>query len=70
MVEAYRKAREHLLGLLRAKPDEFFETRVPTSEYGDFLQSGAELCFYLAQHDYYHNGQIQMLEMALRPAVG
>lgn len=66
MIDAYRGTRDHLLGLLREKPDEFFETRPETCEYGDFLQSGAELCFYMAEHDYYHNGQIQMLEMALQ----
>lgn len=68
MIEAYRQARDHLLGVLRGQPEEFFETRPETCEYGDFLQSGAELCFYMAQHDYYHNGQIQMLEMALQSA--
>jgi hypothetical protein len=36
---------------------------VPTCEYGG-LKSGAELCLYIGEHDFYHAGQIWMLEMA------
>jgi uncharacterized damage-inducible protein DinB len=63
-LETFRKGREHLLGILEERPDEFFESPVPDCHY-DHLHSGAELFLYAAEHDFYHVGQINMLQMAL-----
>jgi uncharacterized damage-inducible protein DinB len=64
MVETLRKARGHRLELLEDRPEGFFEDPVPTCKYGH-LHSGAELFLYAAEHDFYHVGQINMLQMAL-----
>lgn len=64
MMETLRDARRHLRGILEERPDTFFEEPVPTCKYGH-LHSGAELFLYAAEHDFYHVGQINMLEMAL-----
>lgn len=63
MVGLFRAAREHLMGVVRGLPESFFDNRVPTSDYED-LETGADLLLYTAEHDYYHDGQIQMLELA------
>jgi len=63
-MRAFGAARNGLLSRLRELPDSFFETRPATCHYGG-LQSGAELCLYIAEHDFYHQGQIAMLGMAL-----
>ncbi len=62
-VRHFDEARDGMLTLLAGKPDEFFENPVPTCRYGGLL-TGAELCLYLGEHDFYHAGQIRMLEMA------
>ena len=59
----FSSARDGLLAFLAERPDSFFGSPVPTCEYGN-LQTGAELCLYMGEHDFYHAGQIQMLEMA------
>ncbi len=64
MLETFRKGRDHLLGILEQRPDEFFDNPVPACKYGH-LHSGAELFLYAAEHDFYHVGQINMLQMAL-----
>lgn len=64
MLETFRKGRDHLLGILEERPDEFFENPVPDCHYGH-LHSGTELFLYAAEHDFYHVGQINMLQMAL-----
>jgi uncharacterized damage-inducible protein DinB len=64
MLQTFRKARKHLLSVLGDRPDGFFENPVPTCKYGR-LHSGAELFLYAAEHDFYHVGQINMLQMAL-----
>jgi uncharacterized damage-inducible protein DinB len=67
VVEVFRRAREGLIQLLSDRPDEFFEQPVPECHYGN-LHSGAELFLYAAEHDFWHLGQIKMLEMALAPS--
>jgi len=59
----FTAAREGLLRFLTERPDSFFESPLPSCRYGG-LQTGAELCLYMGEHDFYHAGQIQMLEMA------
>ena len=58
----FRQARRRLRAILAKKPDEFFEQRFPSRYYGR-LHSGAELCLYIAEHDFYHTGQIETLKM-------
>ena len=65
MLELLWSARRRLMRLLRQRPDASYERPVPTSRYGSRLQSGAELCCYIGEHDFYHAGQIAMLAMAL-----
>jgi len=65
----FNAARDGLLGWLAGRPDSLFESPVPTCEYGN-LRTGAELCLYMGEHDFYHAGQIQMLEMAFSEAEG
>jgi len=70
MLELVWSGRRLLMRTLRKQPDTFWENPVPTSHYGNRFQSGAELCCYMAEHDFWHAGQIEMLRMALtgRPA--
>jgi uncharacterized damage-inducible protein DinB len=63
LVALFDHARDGLLSLLAEKPDAFFENPVPTCHYGG-LKTGADLCLYMGEHDFYHAGQVQMLEMA------
>jgi len=63
MITIFRDARKHLLSVLEALPAGFFEMPVPTSKYPQFT-TGAELMLYASQHDFYHLGQINALEMA------
>jgi len=63
MVAVFREARKHLLCVLEALPESFFGTPVPTSRYPN-LRTGAELMLYASQHDFYHLGQINTLELA------
>jgi uncharacterized damage-inducible protein DinB len=65
MVTVFRDAREHLVAVLEALPDTFFEQPVSTSHYPQF-RNGAELMLYASQHDFYHLGQINTLELAFR----
>ena len=65
----FSAARRHLLDLLSGLADSFFENAVPTCEYGG-LQTGADLLLYTAGHDFYHDGQIQMLELAFSAEEG
>lgn len=59
----FAAARRHLIDHLSSLPEGFFEAAVPACRYELFC-SGAELVHYMAEHDSYHDGQIQMLEMA------
>ena len=65
----FSAARQHLLDHLSGLPDSFFENRVPACQYGG-MATGADLLLYTAEHDFYHDGQIQMLEMAFTPPEG
>jgi len=63
MAQVFGAARRHLLGVVERLPDSFFEEPVPACRYGS-LNTGADLLHYAAEHTNYHDGQIQMLEMA------
>ncbi len=63
MAGVFASARSHLVRVVEDLPEEWFHRRPPACEYGD-LQTGADLLHYAAEHTYYHDGQIQMLEMA------
>ena len=67
MAGVFTAARRHLLGVVEALPESFFEHPAPACRYGS-LRSGADLLHYAAEHTFYHDGQIQMLEMAFTPA--
>ncbi len=69
LVDYFISARGRLLEMIAELPDEFFGSPVPTCEYGN-LKSGAELCFYIGEHDFYHSGQVRMLEMAFAGRAG
>jgi uncharacterized damage-inducible protein DinB len=61
-IERFRQLRRRLNEILEASPDAFFENPVPTCRYPQYA-TGAALCLYIARHDYYHDGQLRMLEM-------
>lgn len=63
LAEMLRAARTALLELLDANPDGFFNNPLPTCRY-PHLTTGADLCVYMSQHDFYHYGQVEMLKMA------
>lgn len=65
MAGLFRAAREHLIGVVHDLPDGFFDNPVPACHYGG-LRTGADLLLYAAEHTFYHDGQIQMLELAFR----
>ncbi|MBD3174938.1 MAG: DUF664 domain-containing protein [Armatimonadia bacterium] len=57
----FAEARQHVLGVLEGLDDEFFETH-PESAHYDPTWTGAELCFYIGEHDFHHAGEMAMLE--------
>jgi uncharacterized damage-inducible protein DinB len=69
VLEQFDAARDGLLQFLAEQPDAFFENPVPACQYGG-LQTGADLCLYMGEHDFYHAGQVQMLEMAFTASQG
>jgi len=69
LIALFNRRRRRLLRILAAQPEGFFDDPVPTCHHGG-LRTGAELCLYMGEHDFYHAGQIQMLEMALAEGKG
>lgn len=59
----FAASRQRLVDHLSSLPDRSFEEAVPACRY-ELFGTGAELVHYMAEHDSYHDGQIQMLEMA------
>jgi uncharacterized damage-inducible protein DinB len=65
LTAVFRQARKHLLTVLEALPDSAFDEPSPAGHYPQ-LTSLAELMLYASQHDFYHLGQINTLELAFR----
>lgn len=63
MTGIFAAARQHLLKAVEGLPDSFFDNPAPACRYDD-LGTGADLLHYAAEHTFYHDGQIQMLETA------
>jgi uncharacterized damage-inducible protein DinB len=63
MAAAFTAARAHLIGIVESLPEEWFHAPSPACRYGD-LTTGGDLLLYAAEHTFYHDGQIQMLETA------